>query len=208
MYIIDKNTGELTAVIFDSLKMVGTSLEVALPTTQLDGQLHVEDDYDALITADTTLHELVEGGMYKYSLMTNDGDPIGDNLDLELLLSTPSDRHVHVGVETTAAGDSEFRITENVTIVDEGSGMQAYNLNRLFPDTGITTSGYSQPTTVGGTTIFETYIPGGIKNSAVGSELHSDFILTTSEDYVVKLTNRSGNNAAMAIVVKFYEHDE
>ena len=208
MRILDVNTGESKEVIFDSLTMVGTGLEVSIAEEQLDGQLHVEEDYEALTLVDTTLHEVAEGTMYTYTLMTNDGAPIGDNQDLELLVTTPVDKHVHATITSAAGGNFEFKITEDVTIIDEGSGMQAYNINRNYPDTGTTVSGYSQPTTVGGVTIYEEFVPGGTKQTSVGATIHPDFILDNDEDYVIKLTNRAGDNQPMTITFEYYSHDE
>ena len=207
MQILDINTGEGTEVVLDDLNMVGDGLEVSIAAEQLDGQLHIESMYEGLTTVDTTVHEVAEGSMYTYTLMTNDGAPIGDNQDLELLVSTPADEMTHVTITTAAGGSFEFRITEDVTIIDEGSGMQAYNINRNFPDTGTSVSGYSQPTTIGGVTIYEEFIPGGTKQQSVGAVLHADFVLKDSEDYVIKATNRSGGNQPMAITLEYYTHD-
>ena len=206
MYIVDKNTGKGTAVIFDSLRMVGTGLEVSISSLQLDGQIHIEPGHEALIAADTTVHEIAKGSMYIYTILTNDAAPIGDDQELEMLVSTPANSHVHVTITSSAAGDSEFQITEGITIIDEGSGMQAYNINRHYPDTGTTTSGYSVPTFIGGVDIYSVFVPGGTKQQSIGSELHSSFVLNQDEDYVITTTNRSGGNAAMSIAVEFYEH--
>jgi len=207
MQILDINTGEGTEVVLDDLRMIGTALEVSISTLQLDGQLHIEEMHEALTVVDTTLHEVAEGSMYTYTLMTNDGAPIGDNQDLELLISTPLGEMVHCTITSAAGGNFEFKVTEDVTIVDEGSGMQAYNVNRNFPDTGTAVSGYSQPTTIGGVTIYEEFIPGGTKKEAAGATIHPDFVLDDDEDYVIKLTNRAGENQPMTITFEFYTHD-
>ena len=201
MQILDINTGKGTSVIFDSLTMVVDALKVSA------SNIPISNGESAIITLDVTRENVALGAMFVGSVLTHDSDPIGDNQDLEVLITTPTDKHVHMEIEAAAGGASEFHIYENPTITDNGSGIYIWNKNRDSSDLTNTVSGYSQPSwTYVGVPIVSRYIPGGTI-LAYGGESTSTFVFDNDEDYILQVTNRAGTAQPMSIKFQFYTHD-
>jgi hypothetical protein len=147
--------------------------------------------------------KIYDGDYYNTGYYNN---AVADAGTIEVLLQ-PNGENIFINVVVINGGDCEFRVYEGVTHTDPGTSLTALNSNRDSSNTTGATWTHTPTVSGYGTTIWEEFVPGGTKKSAVGSttEAIGQGILKASTDYVFRLTNVSGAETQLQLIFGFYE---
>jgi len=186
----------------DSQWLVGKgSTDLGIPVT-----VHSSCDVGALV--ETGIHHAL-GHAGKLFTLSGVQTGVADDGTSALGLTIPTGKLLHVLAVGTATGDAEGRMYENSTF-SGGTAVTPTNKNRSSANTltGYTWS-FDPTQDVQGDLIFETYMPGGTKNSLSGSsgQTYGEWILD-SGSYLFVFTNRANAAATMAMAITCYEEDD
>lgn len=151
------------------------------------------------------VHARIHAGVF-YSTSLIDGALV-NTAALLILIRSHATQVAHLRVTAALGGDAQFEIFEAPTTSADGAALTPVNLNRITantPDTLI----FSGPTvSADGTPLLDTLIPGGGGPHASGGTggNFAEYILAFGTDYLVRLTNISGNTQAASLQVDHYE---
>lgn len=123
-----------------------------------------------------------------------------------ILLEVQSGIAVHVAAALTAGADAQLQFFENTTFSAAGSALPSINRNRIIatPPTTILTLG---PTiTDDGDVLVDQFVAGGTGGQSPGGSgaVYSEFVLGVG-DYLVRMTNLSGQATELGIQIVWYE---
>ena len=168
-------------------------------------QNETRDDYGPLARILYPHHEVHGGSTYQVSYKSPDANPIADDGTIEILIRCAA-KEAHCTFEIAGGGDTEVVLIENPTVTDAGTGLTEHNMKRRSTKTATVTA-FHTPTTAGGTTLHNSFEPGGVKNFASGGTARqsSEWMFEPNEDYLIRGINRAGNAQPMSIVVQWYE---
>jgi len=166
-------------------------------------QLLTDEITSALVTIPVVHHEVHEGETFTvstFSILVNNGD------DITMLLRTGNTRYGHLTFVVAAGGDAQVRLLENPTITNIGNGLNERNMKRYSTEIP-EIQAFGNPAYIEQAVIMNFLAPGGTGGNAVGgtSRQDTEWILSLNTDYVIELTNISGNNQPMSIVAQWYE---
>ena len=147
-------------------------------------------------------HKIHDGESFQVWYWEED---IADDGVIEILLRTSSDP-AHAIYDVGAGGDAVASLIENPTVNAAGTALTEYNLNRTSTATANTTT-FHTPTVAAGTELVAQYLAGGAGPQAGGGQAQSDseWVLKPNEDYVVRVTNISGQAQTLGLLVEWYE---
>jgi hypothetical protein len=154
----------------------------------------------ALITIDDALRRIMEGAAFHVS----DSNVIANTNSRTLLLTTPNTTariYLSFGVGTNAL--VQYYLYENPTISNVGTDVTAYNRDRNSSAAPALTVKHTPTISNVGTELTGGYL---ISNN-INSERIEDrlWVLKQNEEYLVRVTNNSGGNANITILLDWYE---
>lgn len=140
-----------------------------------------------------TVQGVIDGKTFYAYKINGHGDLLADDASIQLLVTTPTNTDIAVGVQAISDGDSELKVYEGATSVTGGTLFVPRNRNRastITSNTGVLVN----PTTATGTTVvYESLVVGGTGGHAAGAAASSDYaICKKNTSYLFVLTNRSG----------------
>lgn len=155
-------------------------------------------------------HEVHSGSMFEVSYKSPNATPVADDGTIVFLLQTGV-KYDHLVFGGNAGGDAQLEFLEASGVTDAGTPMVEQNMNRTSVKVA-TTNAFHTPTIVGGTLLFDDFIPGGTGGNAAGGSGSvrpgTEWILAANQNYVIRLTNRAGNAQQMSLAVQWYEESE
>ena len=130
---------------------------------------------------------------------------VADGASIDLVLTTPETDHAHLTVGANPGASSQFLIYET-PIYTGGTPLTFTNHKRYsskeFAGSGVHSPSVSDP----GTQIFGTFVAAGEKSSAGGANesYPHEWLLKSSEEYLFRLTNKSGQAMIGSVGLFFY----
>lgn len=159
----------------------------------------------ALVAVENEHHEIHEGETFQVSYKSPDASPIADDGTVIFVLTTTT-KTAHLVFDASGGGDFEGEFREDVTVA-AGTSMTPQNKNRTFPNNNTATV-VRDPTVSNAGVLLETaFIPGGtgpLAGGGIGSG-RSEWILKKGAKYMLRITNRAGNNQPMSLRAEWYE---
>jgi hypothetical protein len=157
----------------------------------------------AIITTDALHAHTHDGSSYFY---THIFTGVANDAAGEILLQTTSSHAPHMRVIAVAGGAAELELFEGTTFSAAGTSGTPRNRNRFKADSAFLTATHTPTVTDAGTSIFIEEIPGGKGgNSLGGSGTLDEVVFKTSENYLLRTTNRSGVAQDLSFVLFWYE---
>lgn len=158
---------------------------------------------DTLTTIDSAHQMVHEGWMFEADYFDAS---VADAAAITMMVRA-NGTSPHIRFQASAGGDAHIQVIEAPTISDVGALISPVNRNRTSTRTALTVVSSGAAYT-GGLTILQGFMPGGTAGRAVGSSMGTfaeELILKPATDYIVTLTNISGQARAMCINLAFYE---
>lgn len=170
-----------------------------------DGSTKVLVDHlnEALVVQDEIHSNIHRGIFFSATHLTL---ALANNDTSNILFATSGVVHLRMTVSASAQTLVEFH--EDATVSASGTSIALYNRNRLSPIGSGTTGLFHDPTIVSsGTRLYVTFVPGGTKNQAIGSENQTfqEWILKPHMLYLCVCTNNSGSASSFSCEVDLYE---
>lgn len=162
----------------------------------------VDADTNSIVVIDSVHAQIHNGNVYSASIYN---ESVADDASISLLLNT-GNREVHFASQVDSGGDSIVEILEGIEYTG-GTPITIINKNRTSLNTPLTTV-YNNPTiTTSGTTLFNAFVIGGVKNFASGGNVrnNTEWELNENETYAIRVTNKAGNAQAISIILEMYE---
>ena len=154
----------------------------------------------ALITIDDALRRIMEGAAFHVT----DSNVIANTNSRTLLVTTPNTTariyfSFHVGTNVLV----QYYLYENPTISNVGTDVTVYNRDRNSTTAAAMTVKHTPTVSNVGTAISQgSYVTNNINVERVDNRL---WILKANEEYLVRVTNNSGGNAQVTIVLDWDE---
>lgn len=160
------------------------------------------------VIVDLAHHEVHEGSHFVVTHKTADGADLPNDGVLEVLLTTGA-KDVHAVFEAVVEGDFELDIFENPTVTDDGTALAEVNLNRNSSKVATVVATHTPTTSADGDNLYSKWLLGGVGFFADTALARTDteFNLKQNEQYLFRLTNRSGSGSPCSWVVQWYEHN-
>lgn len=192
---VDDAGGSLT--VDGSVSVTGT------PTVDINSP--VDAIVDSVVGITVPHYEIHEGDTFQSSYKSPNASPVADDGTIELLITTAA-KTAHIVFDVACGGDAELVVIEAPTVNDPGTPLVEHNMNRASGTAATVTAAHT-PTVVGGTTIHNSFIPGGTKQQAQGGRLRVDteWIFKTSTAYLIRGINRAGAAQPMSAGAQWYE---
>lgn len=138
---------------------------------------------------------------------------IANGCSAEFLIKVGACQSLHTVISTSVTGKFIGYLYEAPTIAVCGCGtaLTAINSNRNSCNTAEGTFFHTPCTTADGTQLAASLIPGGTGGKAIGGSASTstrdgaEIILATSTNYLIRLTNDSGQARDVSITISFYE---
>ena len=170
-----------------------------------DAFAEVDELANQLVTIDAVHHRIHEGSLFSTgasaAALSNSGS-------LEFLIQTPAaPSSIHLRGTVTLGGDGNFSFFEGTTFSAAGTAAGAVDHNRTTANTANGTFTHTPTLTDDGTQLFYSEILGGTGGNAVGGNVSSfkEWILAPSTNYLLRLTNTSGQARVAIISIDFYD---
>ena len=141
---------------------------------------------------------LLEGDLFSVTVVDS---IVEDGTSLDVLLITGSTKVAMI------AGDTDLAFFEDTTISDDGSSESVVNMNRNSAKLS-NTFVFQAPTVTGvGTELFNVSFPGGEKKDSTSGSggTHLGWILKPSSNYLIRITNQSGNAQTISALINIVE---
>jgi len=166
----------------------------------VSGRLYVE----AICHAHEQVHS---GNFYTVSHIFNN---VANSNSAELLIQVGLTLTNHTVFDIACGGDAEFHIFEGPTFSSSGTSVSAVQNNRASTNTSGSTLSHTPTISDAGTTLYETFVPGGGIFGAGGSDggpirSGTELILATGTAYLLRVTNTSGGTQDISIGLGYYE---
>lgn len=178
---------------------------VVIRNESSDAFAEVDELANQLVTIDAVHHRAHEGGLFSTGATAA---ALATATALEFLIQTaaaPSSLHLRGTVQLGGDGDVEFY--EGTTFSAAGTAAGAVDHNRDTANVALGTFTHTPTLTADGSLLFASEIIGGRGGNAVGGETSSfqEWILAPSTNYLLRLTNTSGQAQVAIIQVDFYD---
>ena len=172
-----------------------------------DGNV-IRIEADALVKAlsmITTPHHFIHEG--KSFTVSHWFDNIGAVGSAMLRIIPGANKELHATASVSAEATGRFQIVEGSTYQGEGTLITIYDKNRTTANTSDATCRHTPIVADIGTMIYDSYIPGGTKQRAIGSVRTNgeEWILKKSTDYLFTYINLGGADKDASIEIEFYE---
>jgi hypothetical protein len=156
-----------------------------------------------LLTIDS-LHNRIHSGAFFSSGASNAA--LGNNADLDVLIQTPATGTIHLRGLGEIGGDGQFYLFEDTTFSAAGTALGASNHNRLSSNVTTVTLTHTPTITGDGTQLASGVILGGTGGMASGGSVTpQEWLLAQSTNYLVRLTNVSGQAQVAQLTIDFYD---
>lgn len=182
-----------------------TTEAVIVTQVGIDGTNPVSATNPAYVESIEYVHAQTHAGRFFSGSAYNASVANGANLDMLIQVGV---QPFHAQFEVTSSGDATVRIYEGATFSAAGTAVTMSNHNRTSAKTFVGTVTSGPTITATGTQVNGTgLIPAGTKNQATGGAFGfgNEFVLKTSTNYLVRVTNDSGAAAKINIGVMGYE---
>jgi hypothetical protein len=173
---------------------------IRVPSSNQFIRLPKDETSGALLTLDNSIHQLLEGKAFHLS----DANVVGNTNSRTLLLTTPNtSTRIHLGVKIATNVLVQYFIYENPTVSNVGTDMTSYNKDRHSAVAATLDVNHTPTVSSVGTVLTNGYL---VSNN-VNSERIEDrlWVLKQNEEYLVRVTNNSGGNAYITILLDWYE---
>lgn len=172
----------------------------AFPPTTQHIRLPRDETSGALLTLDNSIHQLLEGKAFHLS----DANVVANTNSRTLLLTTPNTAtRVYLGVKVATNVLVQYFIYENPTVSNVGTDLTSYNKDRNSAVAATLDVNHTPTVSSVGTVLTNGYL---VTNN-VNSESIEDrlWVLKQNEEYLVRVSNNSGGNAYITILLDWYE---
>lgn len=164
------------------------------------------DHIGSLVITGVAHEEIHERNTYEVGYHAD----VANNETLDILIQVGATMEIHIVHSVDAGGDATFNFYEGVTFGGAGTTLEAINCHRR-PDIPSAEPVFTHtPTTpVPGSTLIipEHFLIGGMGGKSGGADKASreENVLTVGVDYLVRMTNLSGQSKHMSMLLGFYE---
>jgi hypothetical protein len=172
----------------DKYLLVGrVNISGATPGSSSNPFVTISQDYIRALT--------VEGNLFDVSAYAS----VNDNSDINVLCVTPAAPVTITSLQLTVTGDSSplvLNLYEGTVVSNNGTTLAARNHNRQSAAT-MSAALYASPTITSNGTKLETRYYGagtGFSSAQLETDLSNRWVLKQNTNYLVKITNNSGNN--------------
>lgn len=160
------------------------------------------DSADQALVVQSAVHSKIHhGGMFSACHLAA---AVADNGDVEIHMKVTNPMHLReiIGTEGTV----HVFLFEGPTVSEDGTEITCYDRNRVSANPPTTEVFHTPTTSADGTELASMVLPGGSKNQATGSLStgREEWILDAGS-YMLRLTNKSGGAADIAVQLDFYE---
>ena len=163
------------------------------------------------ILIDFVHHEVHEGNTFQASQKTADASPIADDASYDMLIITGNEAEAHLVFGAAAGGTAEVILYKNTTVSDNGAQIAVQNMRQSLHGVNLNTVlVYTTPTiTLVGNQMNIQLLPGGSgpgQGTSGGTVREgTEWVLQPNTNYLVRVTNRSGNAQPISIMTQWYE---
>lgn len=161
--------------------------------------------FESVINTGIVHQRVHEGRLFSGGYYNNN---VADTNSIDVLIQTHATEATHFTVVVSSTGDAEFYLYTGTTFSPAGTAVSMANHNRNSGNTFQGTVTHTPTVTGVGTQLNgTTLIPGGTKSSGSGGSgapFNEEFVLATSTNYLLRLTNVSGGAQKMEISVRTY----
>jgi hypothetical protein len=137
-----------------------------------------------------------------------DTSSLSNNSSINILIKTLTNTP-HITIAGVMGGDGLMEVFEDVTYSVIGTALTPFNHNRSSNRTTTVTFHHTPTITSTGTRLDgNRYIPGGVGGHAVGSggvQWEQEIIFKANSNYLVRLTNVSGQSSRAEMHIIYYE---
>lgn len=134
---------------------------------------------------------------------------VGSSATATLYVKTSPTQSIHLRIHADMVGDFLLAIIEEPSVTVPGTVVPVYNMNRIVGDGGFNGEVRHTTTFTGGTNFYPEHIAGGSGGQAAGTEQEAfEQILKANTEYVIRLTNNSGQSQLVGLGATFYEYPE
>lgn len=171
-----------------------------IPSASQHIRLPRDSTSGALITVDNALRLIFDGAAFHVS----DVNIVPNTNSRTLLLTTPNTtKRVHIAFKIGTNVLVQYFLYENPTISNTGTAVTSYNRDRNSSSAATLTVKHTPTVSDVGTILSQGYlVTNNINNERVEDRL---WVLKQNEEYLLRVTNNSGGNAYITILVDWYE---
>lgn len=164
----------------------------------------VDAAVNALTTINTPHHMIHEG---KSFIVSEWFDNVADLGIADLRILAGANKALHASISVAAEGKGKLAIFEGNTYTDNGTPATIFDKNRTTANTSDALAYHTATVNAQGPKIYESFIPGGTKQRAIGSVRTNgeEWIFKKSTDYRVRFANHGGADMDIGIEIEFYE---
>lgn len=157
------------------------------------------------LVAISEIHRMIHRGLMFTAGVFDDSVP--NNGALELFVVTAVGQSAHARFEAGGEGSARLQLFEGATSPSSGTPVTAVNRNRLSTRTPSTLVFYAPAVSDVGVSIWDNYVPGGHGNQAAGgaAESFNEYVLKMGTNYLLRITNISGQANPFSAAINFYE---
>jgi len=192
---------------------IGLELSDGFTLIHIDNAVIVTMDTMDVVNEATIVQDEIHTNIHRGIFFSADliNTSLADSGSLEALIQVDDDVSAHIRFFVSGGGDMAFYLYEAPIIDDPSSGLgtpiTSNNRNRFSSNVAVTLLSSGPTTSADGTMLASTIIPGGTGGNAAGGQGSSfeEWILQTGEDYLVRLTNISGQAKPAMIQFDWYE---
>lgn len=133
---------------------------------------------------------------------------VANGSNIEVLVQAHASYDVHLYVNVSAGGDSQFDYFRDITFTTEGTVLTPINHNTNYADGANCTVSHTPTGGVYGTSKWPQYFPGGTAGQSPGViDLVSteQMVLKAGTNALFRLTNQAGTAQTLNIAISFYE---
>lgn len=166
--------------------------------------LATDEISNAQVVIDSAHREVHEDETFQASIYNN---AVANNNAIALLFQTGA-RFNHFVFVVAAGGNLEIEFIENVNVTNAGGAVQVRRMKRSGTAISATTV-TSNPTVAGGVRLAHALSAGGTGGNSAGGGARQDteWNLARNTTYLIRVTNRAGNNQPASILAQWYEEE-
>lgn len=154
-----------------------------------------------LVSIDS-VHQNIHDGLFYTSRRNNAA--LANNASIDVLFRVVDGAHARVSA--SLGGDGAFLGYSGPTTTADGTAVPRNNRNRFSTNTAASLVFHTPAVSVVGTLLVEQYIFGGSGGKAIGSDIDTflEWLLSPG-DYLMRLTNTSGQVQRAGLALDWYE---
>lgn len=167
--------------------------------------VHSVDPIAGVLIVNAFEHSKVHDGEMGHAYyLTPQGSLLGNDENLDFVIQV-GDVPIHMLHDVLGGGDAEIHLYEGAGFTSTGTVIPIHNMNRVSSKVPTWTARLNPGVTGSARQLASTWLPGGSFLAPGGQvERSKEFILSPNTNYLVRITNRSGQNNPFAINVFAY----